>query len=209
MHVKDRCQQTYGTKFYNAMKRFDNRGWGRAPFEFMTYDGGFYRPHTFYLSDEGIQVWNDLWGRVDVQLRLFDPEKVEIVRASQPSGLSPSIFTQMVNPPTIYYNERYRLLFGHEDEKFRGAAKLNLNGKEGWYFEYTFTLTRDQLKALNEAKARLVVDGGPPERMKYLAAPSLGGQQQAGGGQMMGAPAGMPGMAGGPGAGAEGMGPPM
>ncbi len=213
MHVKDKCQQTYGNKFYRAMKPFDNRGWGRAPFEFMTYEDGFLRPHTFYLADETIQVWNNLWERADVQLRLFDPENVEIVRASQPSGLSPSIFTQMVNPPTIYYDERYRLLFGHEDEKFRGGSKLNLNGKEGWYFEYTFTLTRDQLKALNSAKARLVVDGGPPERMKYLAAPALGGAtQQAGGATPMGGGmpgGGMPGAPGGPGAGMEGMGPPM
>lgn len=202
MHVKDRCQQTYGTKFYKAMKKYDNKGHGRSPFKFMTFEGGHYQPHTFYLADEAIQVWADLWTRVEVQLRLYDPEKVEIVRAAQPSGLTPAIFTQMVHPPTIYYQPRYRLLLPPEDDRFKGG-RLNLDGKEGWYFEFEFMLTREQLTALDDAKARLIVDRGPPERMKYLGMPDLGRVIGGGGGMQM------PGGAGGPGAGEMGMGAPM
>ncbi|MEN6545257.1 MAG: hypothetical protein ABFE07_04380, partial [Armatimonadia bacterium] len=83
MHVKDRCQQTFGTRFYNRMKPFDNMGDGRSPFKFMTYSGGYYRPNTFYLADEAIQVWAGLWSDLRVQLRLFDPTNTEGVRAAQ------------------------------------------------------------------------------------------------------------------------------
>lgn len=200
MRVKDGCQRNYGRKFYNAMRKFDNKGHGRSPFMFMTFDGGHYQPHTFYLADETIQAWNALWQGVDVQLRLFDPRREEIVRASQASGLTPAVFTQMVHPPVIYYEPRYRLLMPREDDTFHGG-RLNLDGKEGWYYEFEFTLSRDQLRALDDAKARLVVDGGPPDRMKFLGAPDLAGlATQAGitpGG--MGGMEAMPGGPGGPG----------
>lgn len=200
MRVKDGCQRNYGRKFYNAMKKFDNKGHGRSPFRFMTFDGGHYRPHTFYLADETIQVWNDLWTRPQVQVRLFNPRREEIVRAAQASGLTPAIFTQMVHPPVIYYEPRYRLLMPREDDTFHGG-RLNLDGKEGWYYEFEFTLNRDQLRALDDAKARLVVDGGPPDRMKYFGAPDLvgltGAVSQAG--IMPGGPGAQEPMAGGPG----------
>lgn len=211
MHVKDGCQKNYGRKFYNALKKFDNPGHGRSPFEFVTWDGGAYRKARFYLADETIQVWNDLWGRVQVQLRLFDPEGKEIVRAAQPSGLTPGLFTQMLHPPTIYYNPRYRLLLPPDDQKFNGG-RLNLDGKEGWYFEFEFTLTKDQLKALDNAAARIVVDGGPPEQMKFIGPVPGGAAGGAGGAGMGPGGAGMPGMGGEtPGMGGEmpGMGPAM
>ncbi len=222
MHVKDKCRQTYGKKFFNAMKKFDNKGPGRAPFSFVTYEGGMYRPHTFYLAGETIQLWRDLWAgdRTQVQLRLFDPTGKEIVRAAQASGLQPELFTQMLHPPTIYYQPRYRLLLPPEDDRFNGG-RLKLDGKEGWYFEFEFTLSRDELKALDDAKARLIVNGGPAQRMKYITPPG-GGQQAGVGGAEMGMGGGMPGMGGemgmgmpgagpampgGPGPGGEGMGP--
>lgn len=213
MSVNEKCRRTYGEKFYKAMKRFDNPGHGRSPFEFVTFDTGMFRPHTFYLADEAIRVWNDLWGRVDVQLRLYDTREIEIVRASQPSGLTPSLFTQMHQPPTINYTPRYRLLLPPDDQSFHGA-KLNLEGKRGWYFEFEFTLTRDQLKSLDDASARLIVNGGPPEQMKYLSPADTAAAAAAGGGMgEMGAMGGAemagagPAMPGGPGAGAMGMGP--
>ncbi len=206
MHVKPGCQQNYGRKFYNAMKRFDNRGHGRSPFKFMTYEGSAYYPHTLYLADEAIRVWSDLWSKVQLQLRLFDPRNEEIVRAAQGSGLSPEIFTQMVHPPTIYYQPRYRLLLPGEDDRFDGS-RLNLEGQEGWYYEFEFRLTREQLKAVDAARARLIVNGGPPERMMTLGGLQLSGAAAtAPGAPTGGAPA--PGGAGGPGAGEMGMGPP-
>ncbi|MCE5218231.1 hypothetical protein LLH03_14500 [bacterium] len=209
MHVKDRCQQTFGTRFYNRMKPFDNMGDGRSPFKFMTYSGGYYRPNTFYLADEAIQVWAGLWSDLRVQLRLFDPTNTEVVRAAQGSGLSPAIFTQMVHPPVINYQPRYRLLLPHEDDRFKGG-RLALEGQEGWYFEFSFTLTRDQLRSVTNAEARLVcmVNGAPtpPQRMKFLAgaAGAAGGAAGAAGAPgAPGAPSGMPGEPGAPGGSAE------
>lgn len=188
MSVKPGCQRNYGRKFYNAMRKFDNKGHGRSPFMFMTYDGGHYQPHTFYLADETIQAWNALWQGVNVQLRLFNPRREEIVRAAQPSGLTPALFTQMVHPPTIYYEPRYRLLMPREDDTFHGG-RLNLDGREGWYYEFEFTLNREQLRALDDARARLVVDGGPPDRMRFLGALDIAAAAQPGITDM-----GMPGM---------------
>lgn len=176
-----------------------------------------YRPHTFYLADETIQVWNYLWNLLQVRLRLYDTEKTMITQAPQPSGLTPSIFTQMVHPPTIYYTPRYRLLLSPEDNKFEGG-RLNLNGKRGWYFEFDFQMSREDLKALDDARARLIVDGGPPETMRSIPSPMAAaaagggagpGEAQPAEGGMGGPPAAETGegaAARGPGAGEVGMG---
>jgi hypothetical protein len=196
MRVKEDVRQGFGRRFFTAMKRFDNMGDGRSPFKFMTFEGGHFQPTTFYLADEAIRMWEDLWTRLRVQLRLFDTESKQIAFAEQGSGISPSIFTQLVHPPVIRYQPRYRLLMPGEDDKFKGG-RLNLEGTEGWYFEYSFTLTRDQLKSLNNAEARLTINGGPAQRMKSFGA--MTASAPAGGG----APGGM---SGGP---TEGMSPSM
>jgi len=90
---------------------------------------------------------------------------------------------------------------------------MNLNGKEGWYFEYSFHLNTDQLKSVNNAQARIVVQGGPPQRMRYL--PGFTGSGVSGGGAGMAAMGGlggsagggMPGFGAGPGGGMPGMSP--
>jgi len=71
---------------------------------------GAYRPYTFYLADETIAAWRSLWTLLDVQLLLFDARGQEMLRASQPSGISGDILTQALNVPTIYSNPRYKLL---------------------------------------------------------------------------------------------------
>ena len=199
MHVKEKPRESFGSRFYTVMKQFDNPGDGRSAFKFMTYEGGYYHPHTFYLGDETIHVWESFWSQMQVQLRLFDPNNVEITRASQVAGISSAIFTQMVHPPTIYYQPRYRMLMSPEDDKFKGG-RLNLEGQEGWYYEYEFTLTRDQLKSVNGAQARLamLINGTivPPQAIRTFA-----GAGAAGGSAPGGPPGGVPsGMGGAPGA---------
>lgn len=212
MRVKEDVRQSFGRRFYNAMKPFDNMGDGRSPFKFMTFEGGYFRPVTFYLADEAIRVWEDLWNRLRVQLRLFDTKNEQIAFAEQPSGINPAVFTQLVHPPVIRYQPRYRLLLPGEDDKFKGG-RLNLEGTEGWYFEFNFTLTRDQLKTLNNASARLTINGGPPQRMKTLApfAPSAPAPGSMGpvGGFGPGAPGAEPAFSGSPeGSGGTGSAPP-
>lgn len=212
MRVKEDVRQSFGRRFYAAMKQFDNMGDGRSPFKFMTFEGGHFRTITFYLADEAIRVWEDMWTRLRVQLRLFDTKDQQMAFAEQGSGISPAIFTQLVHPPVIRYQPRYRLLMPGEDDKFKGG-RLNLEGTEGWYFEFNFTLNREQLKSLNNASARLTINGGPPQRMKTFGAVAASAPGAAGmgpsGGFSPNAPAGEPALSGSPeGSGSTGGSPP-
>jgi hypothetical protein len=195
MHIKPAAARSVGKRFYQALKAFDNPGDGRLGVQFITYEGGQFRPQSLHLAAESMSVWQQLWSLMEIQLQLFDGNKVEITRASRSAGLSgTSIFTQLLNPPTLFYEPRYKFLLPREDDRFRGG-RLNLNGKEGWYFEFQFTLNRAQLKSLDNARARVVVQNGPPERLRYLTATGAGG-------------GGAPGGAGGPGGGMMGAGGP-
>lgn len=196
MHIKPSAAQAVGKRFYQAMKPFDNPGDGRPGVRFVTYEHGQLQPHTMHLATESLSAWTQLWDQMEVQLQLFDTRRNEITRASRSAGISGnSVFTTLLNPPTLFYEPRYKFLLPREDDRFRGG-RLNLDGKQGWYFEFQFTLTREQLKSLNNAKARIVVQNGPPERLRYLTTGSAGGGAAAGG---AGGPGGMMGGAGGPG----------
>lgn len=215
MQVRPEFQRTYGQKVYDRMKKFDCLGnarteglgvtTGAAPFVVHTYRGGYYRPHILHLPALMVgELWGMLWSLNTVELSIKNRAGDVIYSARQPAGQGASILSQIIDPPQLYYNPKWKLLIPPEDLRFDGG-RLNLNGTRGWAYMFNVDLPTEVAVQMHSATARLNTFDDDLRALGILERQdgASAGAGQAGGG-MPGGPGdpGMPpeAMPGGPGA---------
>lgn len=212
MQVRPGFQKSYGQKVYDRLKKFDCLGYGRSegggitttssPFVVHTYKKGYYQPHRISLPTLAAPVWSLLWATNEVELNIKNRAGDVIYTARQPAGQGPSILVDILNPPQLYHNPKWKLLIPPEDLRFDGG-RLNLNGTRGWSYTFTVDLPPNTAMQMHSASARLVTlaEQALEARIREAAG---GGRPAAGAGQ---AGPGGPGEPGGPEMPPEGAGP--
>ncbi len=168
MQVGKKFQQTFGQSVYDKLHKYDCLGYGRMvnnalqtssrPFVVHTYKGGYYRPQVVNLPPEVGSVWNEVWGSYVVRLSLHDRSGKEIYAATAPAGFGGSFLGDILNPPELYNNPKYKLLISPEGKDFYGRP-LKLDGTKGWMFNFTVSLTPDQLRRVDSAQAIVLPSG--------------------------------------------------
>lgn len=165
MRVKPSAQANYPEKVYKRLKKFDTLGQARAqgntitnsqePFRIITRKGGYYHPRTIHLSRGSTALWSTLWGGTVVAAVLKDKNGRVIALEAQPANIGGDPFAKMVYPDTIYFNPRYKLLIWPEGRKLNGQC-WKVDGTKGWAYEFTFNLSRNELRRVHTAEAKFI-----------------------------------------------------
>jgi hypothetical protein len=156
MRVKPQLQKNYGALIYKYLKPYDNYGDGRVPFQFVTYQGGYYRPVTLMLHPSSVALWNALWSAPAVALVLQDARGTAITTSNVTAGFSGTEPTLIAYPPEIQRTPAFAYLFPEADRAWNGG-RMNLDYAKGWYYEFQFQLTMEDLVRVDKAKAGLIV----------------------------------------------------
>ncbi|MEN6301518.1 MAG: hypothetical protein ABFD96_02275 [Armatimonadia bacterium] len=165
MRVKPSAQAYYPEKVYKRLKKFDTLGQARAQgntitnsqetFRIITRKGGFYHPRILNLPRGSGANWTALWASTAVVAVLKDKSGKIMATSSAPANIGPDPLAKILYPDTIYFNPRYKLLIWPEGRKINGK-RWNVSGTKGWAYEFTFNLTRAQLRRLHTAEAKFV-----------------------------------------------------
>lgn len=161
MRVNKSLSQNYGATVYRLLKPYDNYGADRVPFTFVTYQGGYYRPQTFMLHPTSVAIWNSIWATPTVVLVLKDVNGNLIASGSQSAGFTGNIPTLIAYPPEIRRTPAFAYLMPEDDKTF-GGGKMNLDYTRGWYYEFTFSLSLENLARMDRASAGIVM---PPSQI--------------------------------------------
>ncbi len=165
MQVRPSFQKSFGRRAYDRLKKFDCRGYARSeggsmtttsvPFSIHTFQNGFYRPHIVNLSPTATPFWALLWGSNEVELSIKNRTGDVIYTARQSAGQGPTILSEIINPPQLYYNPKWKLLIPPEDLRFDGG-RLNLNGTRGWAYMFSVDLPPNVAIQMHSASAQLI-----------------------------------------------------
>lgn len=157
MHVKPSLQKSYGATIYRLLKPFDNYGVDRVPFTFVTYQGGYFHPHTFTLRPESVNLWNTLWSTgASVVLALRDSNGQLIEAGITNAGFSGNAPTLIAYPPEVRRTPYFDYLMPNADRTFDGR-RMGLDFSRGWYYEFTFNLSMDELRRIDKASATVLM----------------------------------------------------
>ena len=165
MHVKPSLQQSLGSTLARALKPYDNYGTDRQPFVLYTYQGGFFHPQTYTLHPSTMSLWQSLWGATQLQLKLKDRNGQSVV-ASSPTTINLGDPTAVVMyPPEIRRTPYFAYVMPTEDLDFTGSRKLNLDFSRGWYYQFSFPMSLEDIARLHKASVELLLsssvsDGG-------------------------------------------------
>ncbi|MFP3905349.1 MAG: hypothetical protein ACLFWB_13980 [Armatimonadota bacterium] len=168
LQVKPWFQKSFGTKCYNALKKYDRpetRMGGEGPqinaMPIVTYQHGYWRPIHLqlgvYTAPIAVSFWNDLWSRNRIRLTIFNKLGEEIYSEEQPANQGASILYSIANPPELRYQPRYRMLLPTDDLAFNGG-RLNLNGTKGWMVMFDISsMPRHVSRQMDTAKAEFII----------------------------------------------------
>jgi len=157
MHVKPSLQKSYGATIYRLLKPFDNYGVDRVPFTFVTYQGGYFHPHTFTLRPESVALWNTLWSSgASVVLALRDRNGGLVDAAITSAGFNGNAPTLIAYPPEVRRTPYFDYLMPNADRTFDGQ-RMGLDFSRGWYYEFTFNLSMDDLRRIDKASAAVLM----------------------------------------------------
>lgn len=166
MRPKKSFQQNYGATIYRLLKPFDNFGDDRTRFTFVTYQGGYFNPPTVMLHPSSVALWDALWATPQVVLALQDAKGNAITTGSQNAGLTGNAPALIAYPPEIRRTPAFAYLMPEADKRFSGG-RMSLDYAKGWYYEFQFQLTMEDLTRVDRAKAGIVM---PPAKLMSEAA---------------------------------------
>ncbi|HEY3398815.1 MAG TPA: hypothetical protein VGM19_14265 [Armatimonadota bacterium] len=158
MRVNKSLQTSYGAKLYRLLKPYDNFGTERQPFTFVTYQGGYFHPQTFTMHPSSIAMWADLWSQCQVELTLKDRNGNPVAVATPvPAGFGPNAPTLIAYPPELRRVPNFGYLMPEQDRDFSGTRRLGVDYTRGWWYQFTFHLSREDMAKLHSASAKLVM----------------------------------------------------
>ncbi|MFP4249634.1 MAG: hypothetical protein ACLFU7_08230 [Armatimonadota bacterium] len=174
MKVKSGVAQRYPSLVYRKLKKYDFYGTDREIFRIHDYDGGMWDPREIYLYNGAVSEWNNLWQQNSIQLTLYDASGDRIVSSTQPAGHTGGILSKLLYPDELNYAPMHETVIPPQDKSFKGG-NLNLPGKKGWYYSFSFNIPLSQLSGLDRAEAVLLGAGGVEgSRGQTSAAPPSG-----------------------------------
>ncbi len=159
MKVKPGVAQRYPSLVYRKLKKYDFYGEDRQIFRIHDYEGGIWNPKEIYLYNQAASEWSSLWGQNSVQLTLYDAAGDQVVSGTQSAGHGAGILADLLHPDELDYQPRHETRIPPRDKSFEGG-NLNLTGKKGWYFSFSFTVPLSDLSGLDRAEAVLIGAGG-------------------------------------------------
>ncbi|MGI5816655.1 MAG: hypothetical protein ACOX9R_01015 [Armatimonadota bacterium] len=159
MKVKSGVDQRYGSLVYRKLKKYDFYGTDRQIFRIHDYEGGIWNPKQIYLYNGSVSAWNSLWQQNSIRLTLYDVSGRQIVSSTQSAGHTGGILAKLLYPDDLNYAPANETIVGAQDKNFQGG-NLNLPGKKGWYYSFSFNIALAELAGLHRAEAVLVGSGG-------------------------------------------------
>jgi len=159
MKVKPGVAQRYPSLVYRKLKKYDFYGTDRQIFRINDYEGGIWAPKEIYLYNGAVSEWNSLWGQNSVRLTLYDASGDTIATATQPAGHTGGICAKLLYPDELNYAPMNETIIAPQDKSFEGG-RLNLPGKKGWYYNFSFSIPLGELSGLDRAEAVLIGAGG-------------------------------------------------
>ncbi len=166
LQVKPSFQKSFGTKCYNALKKYDRpelsigspMGGLLNNFTIHTYRKGYWRPIQLQLGLGASMIWGSLWSENSVRLTIKNKLGDEIYSQEQSANQGADILASIVHPPALFHNPRYRMLLPTEDLAFNGG-RLNLNGTEGWLFMFDIgSMPPHVYRQMDTAKAEFIIE---------------------------------------------------
>ncbi|MFW6155736.1 MAG: hypothetical protein ACOC7J_00340 [Armatimonadota bacterium] len=170
MKVQSGVAQRYPSLVYRKLKKYDFYGEDRQRFRIVDYEGGIWNPKEIYLYNGAVSEWNGLWGQNSITLTLYDVAGDRIVSGTQPAGHTGGICARLVHPHELNYAPMHETIIAPRDKAFEGG-NLNLSGKKGWYYNFSFTVPLSELAGLDRAEAVLIGAGGIEGSMGQTQAP--------------------------------------
>ncbi len=159
MKVKPNVAQRYPSLIYRKLKKYDFYGTDRQIFRIHDYEGGIWNPKEIYLYNGAVSEWNSLWGQNSVRLTLYDSTGDTIASATQSAGHTGGICAKLLYPDELNYAPMNEMIIAPQDKSFEGG-NLNLPGKKGWYYSFSFSVPLGELSGLDRAEAVLIGAGG-------------------------------------------------
>jgi hypothetical protein len=159
MKVKPGVAQRYPSLVYRKLKKYDFYGTDREIFRIHDYEGGVWNPKEIYLYSGAASEWGTLWGQNSVRLTLYDAAGDQIVSGTQSAGHGADILARLLYPSELNYAPMHETIIAPQDKSFEGGS-LNLSGKKGWYYSFSFNIPLSDLAGLDRAEAVLIGAGG-------------------------------------------------
>ena len=103
----------------------------------------------------------DYWARTGlVRPELKDAQGNIIDADVTDAGFNANLPTLIAYPPEVRRTPAFGYLMPNDDRTFDGRSRLGLDYARGWYFDFAFTLPRDELRKLDRASAFMIT---PPQ----------------------------------------------